>query len=241
MAVKLLVLQHTPWEGPGVFLLDAAQKLNVKLIVVKVWKENIPDFERYDGLLVLGGTPNVGQEKQYPFLIAEKQLVRRAIAADKPYLGFCLGHQLLAEALGAKVGPNFCASIGYVEGHLTHDGREHPVFENFPKRIPLFKWHSQAALTPLPKHLSVLVTSAECQIEALSVAERPHILGVQYDNHAASPADVARWLEKDQSWLESFPDREIDSLRIIKESERHAAIIGENFTRFFANYISLLR
>ena len=64
MAIKLLVLQHTPWEGPGVFLLDAAKKLNVALTVIKVWEEKIPDHQMFDGLLVLGGTPNVDQEDQ---------------------------------------------------------------------------------------------------------------------------------------------------------------------------------
>ena len=240
MAVQLLVLQHIPWEGPGVFLLDAAQKLKVKLTVVRVWEEKIPGHEMFDGLLVLGGAPNVDQEGQYPFLIEEKKLIRQAIAADKPYLGFCLGHQLLADALGARVGANFCTSIGFIEGHLTHDGRDHPAFRDFPKKIPLFKWHSQAALTPLPKHLTVLATSAECQIEALSIAGRPHILGVQFDNHAAAPANVSEWLRQDKDWLESFQEQEVDPARILEDSQRAGKRIAEDFNRFFANYIAMI-
>jgi len=241
MAVKFLVLQHTPWEGPGVFLLDAARKFDVELTVIKLWQEKIPGFESFDGLLVLGGTPNIDQENQYPFLIEEKRLIRRVIAEDKPCLGFCLGHQLLADALGAKVGPNFCASIGFLEGHLTHDGRDHPAFKNFPIKVPLFKWHGQAVLSPLPKHLTVLATSAECQIEALSVEDRPHVLGVQFDNHSASPVNVAEWLRKDREWLESFTDQVIDVQKVLDDSKKHEERIAANFELFFSNFINLIR
>ncbi len=241
MAVKFLVLQHTPWEGPGVFLLDAARKLDIELTVIKLWEEKIPGPELFDALLILGGTPNIDQECQYPFLVEEKQVIRQIIAKDKPCLGFCLGHQLLADALGARVGPNFCTSIGFLEGHLTHDGREHPAFKNFPIKIPLFKWHGQAVLPPLPKHLTVLATSAECQVEALSVEDRPHILGVQFDNHSASPVNVAEWLQKDREWLESLKDQVVNTEKVLEDSKRFAERVAVNFERFFANFVSLMR
>lgn len=240
MGTRLLVLQHTAWEGPGEFLVSAARKFKVALEVVKVWKGSLPDAQGYDGLLVLGGGPNVHQEEQYPFLKGEKSFIRQAIAADKPYLGFCLGHQLLADALGAKVGPNFCTSVGFVQGHLTHDGREHPVFKGFDKTFPLFKWHAQTVLEPLPKHLTVLMTSAACQVEALSVTGRPHIVGVQFDNHAASLADVARWLHKDQKWLSSLVDQDINPAAIISEAKRLEKKMARWFEKFFANYLRLL-
>jgi GMP synthase-like glutamine amidotransferase len=107
-----------------------------------------------------------------------------------PYLGFCLGHQLLADALGAKIGPNYRACIGFIEGFITHDGRNHPAFRELPQHMPLFKWHAQAVQEPLPNYINILATSSECQVEAISVHERPHILGMQFDNHAADPADV---------------------------------------------------
>ena len=83
------------------------------------------------------------QEKEYPFLKAEKEVIRQALETDKPYLGFCLGHQLLAHALGAGVGLNLCRSVGFVAGHVRKDGRSLPMFNGIPRSFPLFKWHAE--------------------------------------------------------------------------------------------------
>ena len=132
MSRKVLVFQHNPWEGPGSFLLKAARLHKIKFDIIQVWKEPIPNLKNHIALIVLGGGPNVDQEHLYPFLVEEKKAIRSSIAQDVPYLGFCLGHQLLADALGAHVGPNFQSSLGYVQGFLTHAGRNHPAFRNLP-------------------------------------------------------------------------------------------------------------
>ncbi len=239
--LRLLVLQHSPWEGPGAILMRSVRKHRTTLHVVRVWEAPLPDFREYDGLLLLGGGANVDQEAQYPFLAEEKRLLREAMATDKPCLGFCLGHQLLAQALGARIGPNFCTSVGFVQGHLTHDGRTHPAFAELGQTIPLFKWHGQTVLEPVPKHLTVLMTSAECQVEAISVAGRPHLVGVQFDNHAAAPEDVALWLQKDQKWLSSIRDQEINPRHILEAARLHEKEIAADFELFFARYLRLIR
>jgi GMP synthase (glutamine-hydrolysing) len=183
---RFLVLQHMSWEGPGVHLLRAAERCDVRLEVVEVWRQPIPETGTCHGMIVLGGSPNVDQDEDYPFLRAEKGAIRQILAADKPYLGFCLGHQLLADALGARVGANSCRSVGFIEGRLTEAGRRHPLFRGLPGTLPLFKWHAQAVLTPTPGQVEVLAASPECQVEAISVKGRPHIVGLQFDNHACS-------------------------------------------------------
>jgi GMP synthase (glutamine-hydrolysing) len=239
MPPQFLVFQHGPWERPGRFLLRTTKELGIRLKIVKVWQHPIPRLSAYDGLIVLGGSPNVDQERQYPFLISEKQAIRESIAEDRPYLGFCLGHQLLADALGAKVGPNFRPSVGFVQGFLTSAGREHPAFYSLPKELTFYKWHGQTVMTPVPSHLAVLATSADCQVEAISVENRPHILGLQFDNHAADPHDVAVWLAKDQKWLASLP-LDLDPAAILRQAEQHKAILAQDFTRLLTNYFSLL-
>ena len=174
-------------------------------------------------------------------MIEEKKYLRDAVAADKPCLGFCLGHQLLADALGARVGPNFCTSIGFVQGHLTHDGREHPAFAGLGKTMPLFEWHGQTVLEPLPKHINVLMTSSECQVEAISVKGRPHIVGLQFDNHAASAEDISLWLQKDQKWLSSIQDQDINPQHIIQKAQRFELEMTQAFDTFFQQYIALIR
>ncbi|MBA3002745.1 MAG: type 1 glutamine amidotransferase [Desulfurivibrio sp.] len=238
--MKLLVLQHTAWAGPGRLLLEAIAKHRIDCDIVKVWQDWIPDFNGYEGVILLGGAPNVDQEEKYPFLVEEKRFIERAIAADKPILGFCLGHQLLASIMGAQVGPNFKPSIGFVQGHLTHDGREHPAFKNLGKTIPMFKWHSQTVLEPLPKHFSLLATSEQCQVEAFSLKQRPHILGLQCDNHVAFAEDISLWLEQDWQWLASFRSLVVRPGDLLAEARSLRKKISEDFHQFFSDYIRLI-
>ena len=241
MARKVMVFQHNPWEGPGQFLLDAAEAHNFKLDIIHVWEKEIPEVKNgHIALIVLGGGPNVDQEHIYPFLTEEKKIIKNVIARDIPYLGFCLGHQLLADALGAKVGLNFQSSIGYIKGFLTHEGRLHPAFKDLPKHMPLFKWHAQAVQEPLPGQINILATSAECQVEAISLDGRPHILGLQFDNHAADPGNVKKWLTMDSKWLATLKDREINPAALLKDAEKHQRTIQKQFTKLFDNFFSLI-
>ena len=170
----------------------------------------------------------------------EKRFIKRAIGADKPILGFCLGHQLLASVLGAQIGPNFKPSIGFVQGHLTHDGREHPALRNLGKGLPMIKWHSQTVLEPLPKHFSLLAASEQCQVEAFSLEQRPHILGLQFDNHVAVSEDISLWLEQDWQWLASFRSLVVRPGDLLAEARRLQVRISDDFQQFFSDYLRLI-
>lgn len=238
MAKRFLTFQHMPWEGPGNNLLRSAKSWGVQLEVIEVWRQPIPDLAPYDALIVLGGEPNVNQEEKYPFLRAEKASIRKSIDEDRPYLGFCLGHQLLADALGANVGANFCQSVGFIEGQVTKEGSQHPLLRRLPQTLPLFKWHAQAILPPVPKHIDVLVTSSECLVEAISVTKRAHIVGLQFDNHAATPANVTKWLEEDSEWLSHSPS--INPSKVLTDAKLLKRSVGEQFEVLFGNFVELV-
>lgn len=241
MNIHLLVLQHTEGEGPGNYLIESARNHRASLTIIKTWREPIPSLTGFEVLLILGGSPNVDEEHKYPHLTTVKETIREALTRDMPCLGFCLGHQLLAEALGARVGPNFAPSVGFTEGFLTHDGRMHPAFNNFPGTFSLFKWHGQAVLEPLPKKLHVLLTSKECQVEAFSVHERPHILGVQFDNHAADRQDIETWLHRDRDWIRSMMGRDFNTGSILEYARQRDKLLNHQFDLFFSNYLKMLR
>jgi GMP synthase-like glutamine amidotransferase len=240
MTKKVLVFQHNPWEGPGKYLLSAVKRHRIKIDITRVWEEKIPVIDNYEALIVLGGGPNVDQEHIYPFLAEEKKTIKKAIAHNIPYLGFCLGHQLLADVMGAKVGPNFQSSLGYIQGFLTHEGRNHPVFKDLPQHMPFFKWHGQAVQEPLPGHISILATSAECQVEAISLYDRPHIIGLQFDNHAAAPDNVKNWITMDSKWIATLQDRKVHPETIIQDAEKHQRTIEKQFSKLFDNFLSLI-
>jgi GMP synthase (glutamine-hydrolysing) len=234
----LLVFQHIPWEKPGQFLLRSAKKYHTQLDIIEVWHRPIPEIRSYHGLIVLGGSPNVDQVKKYLFLEAEKNVIRRAVYNDMPYLGFCLGHQLLAEALGARVGSNSCRSVGFIQGKIMKNGCMHPILRGIPKSFPLFKWHSQAVLPPIPKHVQVLATSSDCLVEAISIQGKPHLIGLQFDNHAAAPSDIRDWMESDQEWLLHVPG--VNLMNILNDAKRLENIIFEQFDILFNNFIKLI-
>jgi GMP synthase (glutamine-hydrolysing) len=238
MPKRFLVLQHAAWTGPGLYLQQAVKHLKVELELVKIWRQKIPELSGYDGLIVLG--PRLDEhQRSMPFWEEERVLIRKAIDDDWPYLGLGLGHQLLAEAQGARIGQNYCASIGFVEGHLTKAGHEHPVFKRLPGTIPLFKWHEQAVLEPLPKSLAILVTSVECQIEAISVPGRPHIVGVQSANHAGSYMDVENYWQNDHKWVNSLNGKYVNPAVLLADAKRLQGRMAHQFEIFFRNYLRL--
>jgi len=238
MPKRFLVLQHATWTGPGLYLQQAAKHLKVELETVRLWRQMIPDPAGYDGLIVLGGRPDE-QQKALPFWAQEQAIIRQVIATDRPYLGIGLGHQLLAEAHGAKIGKNYCASIGFVEGHLTKLGREHPVFKGLPSTISLFKWHDQAVLEPLPKSLTILATSVECQVEAISVPDRPHVVGVQFLNHAGDLEDVENYWQRDSKWVNSLNGKYVNPAALLADARKGHERMARQFEVFFRNFVRL--
>ncbi len=104
-----------------------------------------------------------------------------------------------------------------------------------PRSFPLFKWHAQAVLPPLPKQIEGMVTSAQCQVEGISVVGRPHIVGLQFDNHAATISDVRDWVEGDEKWLSQPPS--VDMTALVKLAEKQEVFMGEQFELMFSNYI----
>lgn len=240
MTKKLAVFQHSPWEGPGRFLLQAAHQNNVKLCIIKAWESIFPDPYDYSGFIVLGGSANVDEEDRYPFLISEKKSLQEILTANKPCLGICLGHQLLADALAAQIGPNFCCSIGVAQAFLTANGRSHPLFKGIASPFPTFKWHAQAVIPPLPRHFQILATSQECQVEAFSIKERPHLIGIQFDNHAGHPEDAAAWYDQDHEWLSSLSPAPLDKKELLARLNANKSQLAEQFNLLFSSFCEML-
>jgi len=103
--------------------------------------EPLPALDQFDWLVVLGGSMSTYDEAQYPWLIKEKLFIERAIAAGKKVLGLCLGAQLIAEALCARVYKNSHKEIGWFEVFKTPEGEDSKVLANFPNRFWALHWH----------------------------------------------------------------------------------------------------
>ncbi len=167
--MKLLVFQHLACEHPGIFRKFLAEG-GVGWHAVKLDEgDEIPGLDAFDALWVMGGPMDVWDVDEHPWLIPEKAAIRRWVREfRRPFLGVCLGHQLLADALGGTCGPQRPAEVGICEIELTEAGRKDPLFAGMAARQQCLQWHSVRVAQP-PEDAVVLASSAVCGVQAMRV------------------------------------------------------------------------
>jgi GMP synthase-like glutamine amidotransferase len=187
---RALVLQHMDHDHPGRFLDYFAEDGIVPDFVRVFDGEPIPSFAKYDLMFVLGGAQDTWEEDQYPYLAEEKAAIREWVSDKaKPYLGVCLGHQLLATALGGEVAPAEHKEVGVFEVALADEGKAHPFFAGLPETQSVMQWH-HAEVKRAPQHALVLAHSPLAAVQSIAIDR--HALSTQF-HCEFSPQTVATW------------------------------------------------
>ena len=142
--MNIIVLQHIKIEDPG-FIKDLMLADNVNLTTIELDEgEKIPnDLTKFDGMLCMGGPMDTYMEKEHPWLVHEKKKIKEfVVELKKPYLGFCLGCQLLGEVVGGKVVQSKPPEIGIMDINFSKEKENDILFSSFPEKIKSLQWHS---------------------------------------------------------------------------------------------------
>lgn len=190
--MKFLVIKHVIAEGLGIFE-QFCYEANITVNVVELEKgDKFPNLEGYSALWVMGGPMNAGDTDEYPWLVEEKALIRRAVKdLNLPYMGVCLGAQLLADALDGEVDFMSSPEVGLLPIHLTDVGCKHPLMSELPETYRVLQWHGQE-ITRLPSGAKILASSSQCQIQAFAVNDRT--FGLQFHSEVTG-VTVEDWVQ----------------------------------------------
>lgn len=183
--MRILVFQHVASEHPGSFR-DVMKARGCTMQAVELDEgEEIPGPDGFDILLVMGGPQDVWESDKYPWLTEEMAFIREWVLAGKPYLGMCLGHQLLAQALGGEVGLMATPEVGMSEVKIAPD----PIFKGMEPLCPCLQWHG-AEVKRLPEGSVALATSPGCAIQAQRYGQFAY--GLQF-HMELTPTTTAEW------------------------------------------------
>jgi GMP synthase (glutamine-hydrolysing) len=144
----VLVLQHVGCEPPGAYEDELLARLIPFARVRLDEDEELPDWRAYGAIVAMGGAMGVDEEADHPWLAPEKRLIAEAVRAGTPYWGVCLGAQLLAASLGARVAPGPQPELGVGSVELTAAAQDDPVFASAPASFPTLHWHGDTYELP---------------------------------------------------------------------------------------------
>lgn len=201
--LSVLIIKNIISEGPGT-IEDFLRKEDIPFSIVELGSGEIPPpLERFNTLVVMGGPIGVYEMDRYPHLIIASRIIREAINRDMRVLGICLGAQMIAYCLGAKVYPGPEKETGWCHIELTGDGLKdplmrklaiHPRVGDFWRRFKVFQWHGDTFDFPLGTVL--LARSEQYKNQAFRYGD--NIYGFQF--HIEVTKDMLF------EWFKDMPD-----------------------------------
>lgn len=174
--MRIHYFQHEASEGPGCIEQWAVARGHQLTATRYYLDEPEPPLGGIDWLVVMGGSMNIYQEKEFPWLAREKRFIKQAIDNGKVVFGICLGAQLIADVLGGPVTRNAQSEIGWFPVEMTEAAKGSALFGFLPERLTVFHWHGDTfALPPRSVHLA---RSEGCENQAFIYDGR--VIGLQF-------------------------------------------------------------
>ena len=237
--MEVIVLQHIKIEDPG-YIKDLMIADGVKLTTIELDEgDRIPDdIAKFDAMFCMGGPMDTWMEKDYQWLIDEKKRIKEFVVdLKKPYLGFCLGCQLLGEVIGGKVVKSDNSEIGMLNIDFSENKKNDLLFSKFPEKITSLQWHSyEVRNLESNKNVTLIASSPETKYQIFKYQN--HAYGIQF-HIEVKDTTVNAWgcvpeyksaLEKQlgKGALEKF-DKEAQNN--MQNMNSYSKILYENFKR----------
>ena len=237
--MKIIILQHINIEDPG-YIKDLMIEDKFDLTTIELDQgEKIPqDLSKYDAMFCMGGPMDTWMEKDYPWLIEEKKKIKEFVVdLKKPYLGFCLGCQLLGEVVGGSVVKSKNPEIGMLNINFSDNKKSDLLFNQFPDQIKSLQWHSyEVQELDKKEDITLLASSPETKYQIFKYQK--HAYGIQF-HIEIKDTTVGEWgcvpeyksaLEKQlgQGALEKF---DTDAKNNMSNMNKYSKILYENFKK----------
>lgn len=231
--MSVLIIKHVEIEGPGL-IEDCLNEERIPYQILSLESGlHLPKPDDFRGIVILGGPMNVYEEDRYPFLREEDLFIKEAIQRGKATLGICLGAQLIAKALGAKVTKAPVKEIGWYDVSLTGAASRDPLFSGLPKTFPVFQWHEDTF--DLPSAGELIATSNPVPHQAFRYGENAY--GLQF--HLEATEDMIRdWTTTYEEEFDGFNIPLLPKLKILSETEKKIGAYKKRSAEFFRNFFT---
>ena len=227
----VILIGHADWETFGVAP-SALRDAGVPRIEHRAYTgAELPDLAEVSGIVLYGGVMNVDMSDRYPFLSDERTFIREAVDAHVPYLGICLGAQMLARALDHPVYPSGVREIGFNALHPTAAAADDELLSVFGDGDMVFHWHEDTF--ELPEGATLLATGDDVPLQAFGYG--PAAWGLQF-HFEVDRAEVELWLEtagedEIRAWGKTTQQIQAETDRYIEDHEERAREVFRRFAK----------
>jgi len=229
--MNVLIIKHVEIEGPGLIEDCLRQEKTPYQILTLEPGLPLPKLDNLSHIVILGGPMNVYEEDHYPFLRAEDLFIKEAIQRGKFVLGICLGAQLIAKALGARVIKSPVREIGWYEASLTRIGSIDPLFSQLPKTFSVFQWHEDTF--EIPHSATLIATSSLVPYQAFRYGYNAY--GLQFHLEVTGEM-IQEWMETYEEEFEESPFSPLSKQKILSDTELKIEPYKKRGTKFLKNF-----
>lgn len=222
------IIKHVKEEGPGIIAkLLKEKKINFEIIEFEN-EEKFPSLnKKVDVVIIMGGPMSVYETEKYKFLKEEIKFIKNIISRQIPFLGICLGSQLLSVAAGGKVITDMCEEIGFYKIKLTEEGQKDPIFKGCEENFYVFQWHND--IFQVPNGGILLAEGEKCKNQAIRVGKKAY--GFQFHIELTENM-INLWVKEE---FKNNKEKQKRILRNLKEIDRYEKI----WEKIINNFINL--